>query len=73
MIRGEYRLVIAGIEWTILRAAPRTGHILRGVVPYPTHTPTGMDSVMARWGYERVTSWEEDSEGRLTAELIRVR
>src|SRR5690606_32815716 len=73
VIRGEYRLVIAGIEWTILRAEPRTEHILRGVVPYPAHIPTGMDRVMARWGYERVTRWEEGPEGRLTAELIRVR
>ena len=70
---GGYRLVIDGIEWTILRAGRRTEDILRGVVPYPAHTPIGMDRVMARWGYERVTSWEEDPEGRLTAELIRVR
>jgi len=70
---GGYRLVIDGIEWTILRTGRRTEDILRGVVPYPAHIPVGMDSVMARWGYERVTGWEEDSEGRITAALIRVR
>jgi len=70
---GEYLLVIDGIEWEILRAGRRTEGVLRGVVPHSAHVPLGMDRVMARWGYERVTRWEEDAEGRLTAELVRVR